>query len=367
MTARTACLLACLAILPRTSRAAGGSLQSPLPLPRGDWIVQVPMVLVDVTIRLRGNLVVTETGSLDLRGVHLVMEGSSDGERTIEIRGGGRFASSPSPVTGRTTAITKGSGPGRYAFAVARDASLEIALTDVHDAGWDDEHPGVVVDGPPRIAGVARSILECDFSGNHVGLTVRGFSGAIQATRFHHNRRTGLRVQGGADRLSILEFDNQPLGLAIEEGASPYVVAPVFTANGLGLRSRDSSPEISGGFFAGNLGQATFEGLSAPSVHDNLFVASLSGVAVRGGAAPLIRDNDFDANSLALSNDGAPEVEARSNYWGAADGPSGVGPGRGDAVGKGVRFDPWCRQSCRGAAGWTTNGPAESDEARSAR
>ncbi|MDZ7802064.1 MAG: right-handed parallel beta-helix repeat-containing protein [Trueperaceae bacterium] len=40
--------------------------------------------------------------------------------------------------------------------------------------------------------------------------------------------------------------------------------------------------------------------------------------------------------------DGAgTEVDARHNWWGAEDGPGGVGPGGGDAVTDGVRYRPW--------------------------
>lgn len=34
-------------------------------------------------------------------------------------------------------------------------------------------------------------------------------------------------------------------------------------------------------------------------------------------------------------------VDATSNWWGASDGPSGVGPGSGDAVSANVDYDPW--------------------------
>jgi hypothetical protein len=34
-------------------------------------------------------------------------------------------------------------------------------------------------------------------------------------------------------------------------------------------------------------------------------------------------------------------LPAENNYWGAADGPSGVGPGSGDAVTDGFDYSPW--------------------------
>ncbi len=37
-------------------------------------------------------------------------------------------------------------------------------------------------------------------------------------------------------------------------------------------------------------------------------------------------------------------LDATYNYWGANDGPSGVGPGSGDAVSANVDYDPWLRK-----------------------
>ena len=36
-----------------------------------------------------------------------------------------------------------------------------------------------------------------------------------------------------------------------------------------------------------------------------------------------------------------PGLNAKNNYWGAVDGPSGAGPGSGDPVSAGVNFSPW--------------------------
>src|SRR5262249_31971667 len=40
----------------------------------------------------------------------------------------------------------------------------------------------------------------------------------------------------------------------------------------------------------------------------------------------------------SVVNASGPTIDARGNWWGAADGPSGVGSGSGDAVSSGVDF-----------------------------
>ncbi len=50
----------------------------------------------------------------------------------------------------------------------------------------------------------------------------------------------------------------------------------------------------------------------------------------------IIGNSDFGINNL-----GSKTVNARRNYWGSCDGPSGAGPGSGDAVSNKVVFSPW--------------------------
>jgi hypothetical protein len=52
-------------------------------------------------------------------------------------------------------------------------------------------------------------------------------------------------------------------------------------------------------------------------------------------ASPVVRFNDFVGNSYAGLRVGANQptsLDARCNWWGSASGPSGVGPGTGDAI-----------------------------------
>lgn len=54
--------------------------------------------------------------------------------------------------------------------------------------------------------------------------------------------------------------------------------------------------------------------------------------------------NAIEDNARYGVDGGGVEVDARHNWWGAASGPSGAGPGRGDAVTPGVLVRPWRRE-----------------------
>jgi parallel beta-helix repeat protein len=57
---------------------------------------------------------------------------------------------------------------------------------------------------------------------------------------------------------------------------------------------------------------------------------------------PLIHYNNFVGNGCAVFGDGwMGHVNATSNWWGAANGPGGSGPGNGDPVSENVDYDPW--------------------------
>jgi hypothetical protein len=62
--------------------------------------------------------------------------------------------------------------------------------------------------------------------------------------------------------------------------------------------------------------------------------------AAAGGSSA--NENTIMNNTVGVQNDGTTTVfDATYNWWGAADGPGGVGPGSGDAVSDYVDYDPW--------------------------
>lgn len=82
---------------------------------------------------------------------------------------------------------------------------------------------------------------------------------------------------------------------------------------------------------------------SAPQIYCNNILANTVGFDTRNDAAPQIYNNNIVGNTrYGIHNINAGTIMAENNYWGAADGPSGNGPGSGDAIAGGVvDFDPF--------------------------
>jgi hypothetical protein len=54
-----------------------------------------------------------------------------------------------------------------------------------------------------------------------------------------------------------------------------------------------------------------------------------------------LEDNGIAGNQFGMDNQTGIQQNATCNWWGAASGPSGAGPGTGDAVSSNVVFNPW--------------------------
>ncbi len=81
-------------------------------------------------------------------------------------------------------------------------------------------------------------------------------------------------------------------------------------------------------------------------LHHNNYGVGLWGPG-RGDGTNLINFNSIAANTgFGVINYDALTVNAESNWWGACDGPSGAGPGSGDAVSAMVDFEPWDHRAC---------------------
>jgi len=81
-------------------------------------------------------------------------------------------------------------------------------------------------------------------------------------------------------------------------------------------------------------------------VRDTVNAGSILGVGISvfsSSAGAEAHNNNIEGNaSFGMLVDGTSGVvNAANNWWGAVDGPSGVGPGSGDAVGANVNFSPF--------------------------
>jgi len=85
------------------------------------------------------------------------------------------------------------------------------------------------------------------------------------------------------------------------------------------------------------------------NVHDNTLDPSkwgdpgaiMIGTAVDASTVT-VNNNNITGNTVnGVTNKATALLNAEGNWWGAADGPAGAGPGGGDAVSTNVDFDPW--------------------------
>jgi hypothetical protein len=88
----------------------------------------------------------------------------------------------------------------------------------------------------------------------------------------------------------------------------------------------------------------------APVVLESSVTACERGIRCSTGPGTVINYCDIWGNSLAgVENLGGSLINAELNWWGAADGPSGDGPGSGDAVFGPVDYTPWLTQPYNGS------------------
>ena len=90
--------------------------------------------------------------------------------------------------------------------------------------------------------------------------------------------------------------------------------------------------------------------VTAASITNNTFTGNGStGIKVGGGAdgsGIAVHFNEFIGNGIfgVESVTTSSDVDAEYNWWGDVSGPSGVGPGTGDAVSTYVDYEPWIGQ-----------------------
>jgi hypothetical protein len=82
---------------------------------------------------------------------------------------------------------------------------------------------------------------------------------------------------------------------------------------------------------------------AVPDFECNNFTGNTTGIYLSSNATNglIAHNNNINGNGFGLQNDGPANVNAQSNWWGAANGPGPVGPGSGDRVSTNVDFSNW--------------------------
>jgi hypothetical protein len=121
-------------------------------------------------------------------------------------------------------------------------------------------------------------------------------------------------------------------------------------ANGGGLWQQNATIDVSSGLFISNSvsseGGGVFGSAGAVRFDNSVFWEN---IAANGGALRLNNSGGSTANNSCIMGNSdtalvhltGGQMNATNTWWGAADGPSGAGPGSGDSVDTGVNFTPF--------------------------
>ena len=117
--------------------------------------------------------------------------------------------------------------------------------------------------------------------------------------------------------------DTQGLGLLIDGNYIGITEDGTAAGNYTGIRLHETvTPQVSNNYIAN-------------SANDGLGIGD--GASLAAGST----GNCIVGNSEGATNSSGSIADFRNNWWGTADGPSGVGPGTGDSVEADFQYDPW--------------------------
>jgi parallel beta-helix repeat protein len=159
----------------------------------------------------------------------------------------------------------------------------------------------------------------------------------------------GIKCLDGSDGyMRSNTIRNNQLGVEIVKSPMEVFMNHIF-ANGEGIKVDDVEQRrviIVGNEIHNNLQPNTgiqLTNAGATVVGNSIYGDAGDGIVVAGSSDPVIHKNNImDNNGYGLHHKGSvPAVNARNNWWGAANGPSGSGSGNGDNVSTGVDFGNW--------------------------
>lgn len=208
--------------------------------------------------------------------------------------------------------------------APCNDEVIGVTVKDneiVGEFGLNDPNGGVaILDGIDYlyVTDVAGDASDITIRDNEI----RGFSGGAGLVAEYGGTITDVLISGNYVHDNYAEDDNgtaQGTGVGfVRNTTDGYFKNITVTGNNI-------SDNHYGVRIAGNETNETLEDVDA------------SVITVTG--------NDIVNNSeWGAMNNGTNNLTATENWWGDADGPSGEGPGNGDAVSTGVEYDPWLEE-----------------------
>lgn len=156
----------------------------------------------------------------------------------------------------------------------------------------------------------------------------------------------GILVQGNFMSGSLCDLLAITNGSTIDDNQIPAALDFPFSILGSGNTANGNV--VNGSPFDGIYVDGINNTFSCNRVTNNggagFFFDSTNGFGSTAGTPNTVNMNSIFGNGTGVDASlviGPPDIDAEDNWWGAADGPSGVGPGSGDAVTVNVDSDPF--------------------------
>ncbi|MCP4417262.1 MAG: hypothetical protein GY805_11615 [Chloroflexi bacterium] len=270
----------------------------------------MPLEIYSSTIRGNGYPIASTSGSLHNLNLHNVNMAENDDKYIYALL-------LPTPEFAGNITLSPQPGLLGYEFDAsgAYDLVIPSGFSMTVEAGTNlifREGMGLVTEGYLDVQGTSSAPVTFTKAGENEwgGLLFRGgdvdeINGRLQHAIIQ-NATSGIRVKVG---------DNLVQGsVTLEQG--------IIDANEVGI-------EVNGGVVTATCTAVTANG---------------RGILINNSGTPTvsIHQSNISGNSVAgFENNHVSQLDARSNWWGDASGPSGLGSGSGDAALGDVLYDPW--------------------------
>lgn len=176
-------------------------------------------------------------------------------------------------------------------------------------------------------SGATTTIQASDITNTTHGFYSSDGVSLIHASSTIHNNTHGVYLVGGDTRVAYDRvFDNANFGVYVDNATARVDVSDIYD-NADGVHVAD--------------GTASAIKITSSHIHDNSY-----GIYITDGLASIASNVIENNSNQGVFNTGSGgTVPATYNYWGAADGPGGAGPGSGDEVTVDVDYDPFLTQA----------------------
>ncbi|MEW5760667.1 MAG: right-handed parallel beta-helix repeat-containing protein [Candidatus Thermoplasmatota archaeon] len=190
-------------VLSRSNAACSGSLPPGHPAYTDTswpvdttWTIDQGTDCTGTTIYARGNIVITSTGSLNLKDSNLIFNMTSDGQYGITVKGNGRLDVVNSVIRAEAILPFNYSSPTAratnyyYKFVVEKNGILNIDNSDVSGMWGTDATPITDVHGGIEIYSSSVQIINSSIhDGKIMGIYISGSSPRIKGSEIYNNGR----------------------------------------------------------------------------------------------------------------------------------------------------------------------------------